>query len=142
VSFEKSTILRFAPLSELENPNAHNVPGFNPASRRTLKLRLTFNAKAVPYSRIRIYGYARWNVREINVQSGCEGKERCETKASVYNGLILESQALDADPPGVRLRVLYTEHSPSLMDYIAPSTIPFQVIGRFSALLAASMLSV
>jgi hypothetical protein len=36
---ESTLIFRFAPLSEDENPNAKNQPGYTPSFRRTLKIR-------------------------------------------------------------------------------------------------------
>jgi hypothetical protein len=112
----KTLACRFAPLSEAENPNARNRPGFTPAFRQTLKLRLRSSGNPVTYSALRVYGNARWNVREINVQSGCEGKAPVETSASAYNGRILDSKPFEANPRGIRLKVLYTEHEPGSND--------------------------
>lgn len=112
----KTLIFRFAPLTESENSNARNLPGYQPSFRRTLKLRLHFTGKPVPYSALRVYGNARWNAREIFVQSGCEGKEGAEIATTLYNGRLLASAPLEANPPGMRLKLLYTEHDPSSND--------------------------
>ncbi len=112
----KTIVYRFAPLSEAENSNAKNVPGFTPSFRKTLKLRLRFRGNPVPFSALRVYGNSRWNAREIVVQTGCEGQPPAEISASAYNGVILETTPFDASPHGVRLKLLYTEHEPSSND--------------------------
>src|SRR5215831_327570 len=66
------------PLSETENPNARNVPGFAPTFRKTLKVRLNFSENPSSYSGLRIFGNSHWNQREINLQSGLEGKPRAD----------------------------------------------------------------
>jgi hypothetical protein len=52
-------------------------------------------------------------VRTINIQSGCEDQERSAINATAYNGALLESKPLNADPAGIQLKLLYTEHPPS-----------------------------
>ena len=111
----ETMIFRFQPLSELENPNSKNVPGFSPSFRKTLKLRLRFSG-APAFSRLRAYGSSWWREREINIQSGCEGKESVPMSATAYNGIILGSHPLEANPQGVRFSILYTEHDPGSDD--------------------------
>lgn len=106
-------VYRFGPLSEAENPNVRNAPGFTPSFRQTLKLRLRFAGSPVVYAAARVYGESRWNAREIVVQSGCEGHPPTQISASAYNGRLLGSTPYQAQPGGVRLKVLYTEHEPS-----------------------------
>jgi len=109
---------RFKPLTGAENPNAHNVPDFQPTFRKTLKVRLHFRESPSSYSGLRIFGTSRWNQREINLQSGLEGKPRAELSVTAYNGVVLGSVPLKAadlnvratGSPSMRLKVLYTEH--------------------------------
>ena len=109
-------VFHVLPLTETENPNAHNAPGFQPSFRRTLKLRVNCSTAPSQIPGVRIYGRCRWNVREINIQSGCEGKEQLVLSTKAYNGMILDQKTLNADPPGLRLRLLHTEHPPSYDD--------------------------
>ncbi|PYV15042.1 MAG: hypothetical protein DMG21_16250 [Acidobacteria bacterium] len=109
-------VCRFKPLSEAENPNARNVPGYTPEYRKTLKLRLRFAGDYSDPSALRIYGNSRWNLREINLQSGLEGKPHRELSVMAYNGVVGGSEPLKASPPGIRLKVLYTEHEPDSND--------------------------
>jgi hypothetical protein len=109
----RTLVFNFMPLTEAENPNAQNAPGFHPSYRRTLKLRLSLTTTPSGDPRLRIYGQSRWNMRAINIQSGCEDQERSAIHATAYNGILLESQPLNADPPGIQLKLLYTEHPPS-----------------------------
>jgi len=112
----KTVSFRFKPLASTENPNAANVPGYTLSFRRTLKVRLRFAGNTAEHSVLRIYSNSRWNVRDLNVQRGCEGKERLTLSASAYNGEIQSTTPLGTTPDGVRLRVLYTEHEPSSND--------------------------
>ncbi|PYV26664.1 MAG: hypothetical protein DMG24_06570, partial [Acidobacteria bacterium] len=108
-------IFRFQPLSELENPNTKNVPGFSPSFRKTLKLRLRFSG-APSFLRLRAYGSSWWREREVNIQSGCEGKEWVPISVTAYNGIILGSHPLEANPQGLRFNILYTDHDPGSDD--------------------------
>jgi len=121
-------LYRFKVLTETENGNARNVHGFAPTFRKTLTVRLHYLEKPRPHSALRIYGNSRWNQREINLQSGLEGKPRAQLSVAAYNGVVLDSEPLtDADvkvgattgakvAPGTRLKVLYTEHGPDSND--------------------------
>ncbi|MFB3923357.1 MAG: hypothetical protein ACE145_16665 [Terriglobia bacterium] len=112
----KIVSFHFRPLSVAENPNAANVPGYTPSFRRTLKIRLRFSGEAAALSALRIYGNSRWNVRELNLQTGCEGKPRLVVSTTAYNGEIQSTEAFEGNPPGVRLKILYSEHEPSSND--------------------------
>jgi hypothetical protein len=125
-------IYRFAPLSEAENQNARNAPGFTPSFRETLKLRVRLAASAARLSSLRIYGNSRWSMREINVESGCESSAPTEVSATAYNGRILESRPLKGTLHGARLKVLYAEHPPgsndrTILTIRAGQTPPFGV---------------
>ena len=109
-------LYRFKALTETENANARNVPGFAPTFRKTLKVRLHYSENPPSHSALRIYGNSRWNQREINLQSGLEGKPGAQLSVAAYNGLVLGSQPIKARPPGMRLKVLYTEHGPDSND--------------------------
>ncbi len=109
-------VFDFQALSAAENPNAKNTPGFTPSFRKTLKIRVRFSGGSTGYSSLGAYGNSRWNVREINVQSGCEGKPVAQLAATAYNGVILSTAPMETNPPGLRLRVLYTEHDPGSDD--------------------------
>lgn len=106
----------FKPLTEAENPNAKNVPGYAPSFRKTLKLRVRFDVAPVRYSALRAYGESRWNERQIDIETGCEGKLNAQVSASPYNGEIIDSSVLPAPRRGLRLRVRYTEHPPESVD--------------------------
>jgi hypothetical protein len=106
---------QFEPLSPAENPNAGNLADFAPSFRRTLKIRTRMNSD-FRFAGLHAYGSSRWNVREINLQTGCEGKPEVVVSATAYNGSILSSQPLQSTPPGTRLGVLYTEHEPDSND--------------------------
>ena len=108
--------LSFTPLSEVENPNVRNAPGYSPVFRRTLKLRLGRSGGPVRYSVLRVYGRSSWNIREIDVETGCEGKEPRGISATAYNGKVLSLTSRDSKTFGARLRVLYTEHEPASND--------------------------
>src|SRR5579859_1811958 len=109
-------IFHFQPLSAAENPNTKNTPGFTPSFRKTLMIRLRFNGGSTGYSSLGAYGNSRWNVREINVQSGCEGKPAVQLAVTAYNGVILGAAPMEMNPASLRLRVLYTEHDPGSDD--------------------------
>ncbi len=98
----------FGPLTESENANARNVPGYAPSFRKTLKLRLRAVGSAPAFKALHAYGESRWNVRTLVVEPGCEGKEAPPVSASAYNGRILRD--------GSRMEVLYTEHPPGSAD--------------------------
>ncbi|MFL6352289.1 MAG: hypothetical protein ACJ74Z_10625 [Bryobacteraceae bacterium] len=107
---------QFKPLTEAENPNAENVPGYAPSFRKTLKLRVRFDRGPVRYSALRAYGESRWNEREIDVETGCEGKPHPQVSASAYNGEVIHTSVLPTPRRGLRLRVRYTEHPPESAD--------------------------
>lgn len=110
-------IFRFAPLSEAENPNTQNAPGYHPCFRRTLKIRLHFNGSPIPFKRVRAYSDSRWAMREIAIETGCDGKDRFEPRVTVYNGIILNPpRLLEQAHAETCLRVLYTNHEPSSND--------------------------
>ncbi|HUY15420.1 MAG TPA: hypothetical protein VMX16_17590 [Terriglobia bacterium] len=106
----------FQPLSEAENPNARNAPGYTPSFRRTLKIRLNHGNDRIPFKDLRAYSNSRWASREISVETGCEGTAAFEAKATVYNGIILDSSPLEGAASSLRLKVLYTQHEPSSND--------------------------
>jgi hypothetical protein len=106
----------FKPLSEAESPNAKNVPAYAPSFRKTLKLRVRFDGAQVRYSALRAFGESRWNERQIDIETGCEGKPSAEVSASAYNGEVVDSSSLTAPRRGLRLRVRYTEHPPESAD--------------------------
>ena len=112
----KTLVYRFLPLTEEENPNARNVPDFRPTFRRMLKFRVRFVGRPGTKTGFRVYGSSRWNMREINVQTGCEGRPGFEAGVTAYNGIIIGSTPLQAEPRGLRFKVLYTEHAPSSHD--------------------------
>jgi hypothetical protein len=109
-------VFRIQPLAEAENPNARNAPGYTPSFRRTLKLRLGFTGPAVPFRALHVYGDSRWNLREINIQTGLEGHTAVPVSATAYNGFVLATSPLASQPPGSQLKVLYSEHSPDSND--------------------------
>ncbi|PYV35528.1 MAG: hypothetical protein DMG22_02080 [Acidobacteria bacterium] len=109
-------VFHFQTLSAAENPNAKNTPGFTPSFRKTLKIRLRVSGDSAGYSSLVAYGNSRWSIREINVQSGCEGKPAAQLTATAYNGVILSTTPVEMNPAGLRLRVLYTEHDPGSDD--------------------------
>ncbi|MGI8960149.1 MAG: hypothetical protein ACR2IV_10390, partial [Bryobacteraceae bacterium] len=106
----------FKPLTESENSNAKNVPGYAPSFRKTLKLRVRFYGNRVRYSALRVYGESRWNECHIDIETGCEGKPNAQVSASAYNGEVIDSSALPAPRRGLRLTVRYTEHPPESAD--------------------------
>jgi hypothetical protein len=106
----------FKPLTEAENPNAKNVPGYAPSFRKTLKLRVRFDGGPVRYSALRAYGESRWNERQIDIETGCEGKPNAQVSASAYNGEVIHTSVLPTPRRGLRLRVRYTEHPPESAD--------------------------
>lgn len=114
--YKNNLILRFAPLSEAENPNAKNAPGYTPLFRRTLKIRLHFESPAAPIRRLRVYSNSRWAARDISIQTGCEGKSPFEIQATVYNGISLNVTPVNGARSTARLRVLHTDHDPSSND--------------------------
>jgi hypothetical protein len=121
VSAEKSLrgstlYFEFKPLTEDENPNARNVPGYAPSFRKTLKIRVRFDGNPVRYSSLRAYGESRWNQRQIDIETGCEGKAAAQVSATAYNGEILDSTALPQPRRGLRLNLRYTEHPPDSAD--------------------------
>jgi hypothetical protein len=104
------------PLTEAENPNAKNVPGYAPSLRKMLKLRVRFDEGPVRYSALRAYGESRWNERQIDIETGCEGKPNAQVSVNAYNGEVIGSSMLPAPRRGLRLRVRYTEHPPESAD--------------------------
>jgi hypothetical protein len=112
----KTLMIHFLPLSEAENPNVQNAPGYAPLFRRTLKIRLHFKDTAAVFKRFRVYSDSRWAVAEISVETGCEGKTPFQAEVTAYNGYILNSTALQGTPSRIRLKVLYTDHTPSSND--------------------------
>lgn len=109
-------IFDFQPLSTAENPNARNAPGFTPSFRKTLKIRLHFKGASSGYSSLAAYGNSRWSIREINLQSGCEGEPPVHLSVTAYNGSVLSATPMEMHPAGLRLRVLYTDHDPDSDD--------------------------
>jgi hypothetical protein len=112
----KSLVFRILPLTEGENTNARNVPGYAPSFRRTLKVRLRFTGRPVPFRALHIYGDSRWAARVINVQTGIDGHAQVPVSATAYNGFVAETFPLESKPPGIQLKVLYSEHSPNSND--------------------------
>lgn len=112
----KALVFRIQPLTEAENPNARNVPGYTPSFRRTLKLRLRFTGRPTALRALRVYGDSRWNVREVNIQTGLDGHAAAPVAATAYNGFVLATSPLESQPRGSHLKVLYTEHAPDSND--------------------------
>ncbi len=112
----KSLVFRIQPLSESENSNARNVPGYTPSFRRTLKVRLRFTGHAARFRALHIYGDSRWAVRVINVQTGIDGHAQEPVSVTAYNGWVAETLAFEARPPGIQIKVLYSDHSPDSSD--------------------------
>lgn len=112
----KFLVFRIQPLTEAENPNARNVPGYAPSFRRTLKVRLRFTGQPAAFQALHVYGDSRWNVREANVQTGLDGHAAVPVSVTAYNGFVAATSPLESKPPGVQLRVLYCEHSPDSND--------------------------
>lgn len=112
----KTAAFHFSPLSEAENPNAKNMPGYAPLFRRTLKIRLHFKSSRSNFRRFRAYSNSRWAVAEVGIETGCEGKRPFKAEVTVYNGYVLGSTALQGIASGVRLKVLHTDHTPSSND--------------------------
>lgn len=100
----------FKPLTEAENPNTINVPGYTPSFRKTLKIRVRFDGKPIRYSGLRAFGESRWSRRRIDIETGCEGKAPVHVSATAYNGEVLDSTSLPQPRHGLRLTVRYTEH--------------------------------
>jgi hypothetical protein len=107
----KSLVFRIQPLTEGENSNARNVPGYTPSFRRTLKVRLRFAGRPTPFRALHIYGDSRWAARVVNVQTGLDGHTQVPLSAAVYNGIVAATLPFDSKPPGIQLKVLYSEHS-------------------------------
>ena len=106
----------FKPLTENENINVRNVPGYAPSFRKTLKIRIRLDGNHAAYSDLRAYGESFWNQRHVDVETGCEGKAAELVSTTAYNGEILDSTALPAPRQGLRLTVRYTEHPPLSAD--------------------------
>jgi hypothetical protein len=113
---ENTVYLEFKPLTEGENANLRNIPGYAPSFRKTLKIRVRLDGNQPGYSRLRAYGESLWNQRHIDVETGCEGKTAEQLSATAYNGEILGSAELPTPRHGLRLTVLYTEHPPQSAD--------------------------
>jgi hypothetical protein len=112
----KTLTIHFLPLSEAENPNVKNAPGYAPLFRRTLKIRLRAKGSPAVFHGFRAYSDSRWAVAEIRVETGCESKTPFKAEVTAYNGYILNSTALQGTPSGIRLKVLYAAHTPSSND--------------------------
>jgi len=106
----------FKPLTEAENPNAANVPGYAPSFRKTLKIRVRFDESSIRYSGLRAYGESRWNQRRIDIETGCEGKALVQVSATAFNGEVVGSTSLPQPRHGLQLTVRYTEHPPDSAD--------------------------
>jgi hypothetical protein len=112
----KTVIFRFDPLTTAENPNVKNAPEYAPTFRKTLKIRLVSVKGPIPPYRLRLYGTSRWNVREINLQTGCEGNPTHRLSVTAYNGKILESTFSEGTSSTGRVKVLCTDHEPQSND--------------------------
>jgi hypothetical protein len=106
----------FKPLTEAENVNVRNVPGYAPSFRKTLKIRVRLDGNQAGYSALRAYGESLWNERHIDIETGCEGKAAEQVSATAYNGEILDSVVVPRPRHGLRLTVRYTEHPPQSAD--------------------------
>ncbi len=107
-------IFRFEPLSESENPNAKNRPGWTPRFRRALKIRLRFSTTEPPLvSHLQVFGQSRWSVRRVVIESGCEGRPAGPVSVTAYNGHILSSSSQGRT---TLVDVLHTEHEPDSND--------------------------
>jgi hypothetical protein len=105
-----ATLISFDPLSPDENAKARNRPEYTPRFRRALKLRLRFEAGEAPLvTKLQVMGASRWNVRDVRVETGCEGKPKSAFTAGIYNGRIVQQ-----NPDSLRL--LYLEHPPDSND--------------------------
>lgn len=100
----------FTPLTQGENPNVKNFPEYAPSFRKTLKIRVRIDGDHTRYSVLRAYGESHWNQRQIDVETGCEGKAAEQVSATAYNGDIMDSVMLPKPRTGLRLTVQYTEH--------------------------------
>jgi hypothetical protein len=60
-----------------------------------------------------VLGPSRWNVRDIRIESGCEGKPAGPLEVTAYNGRIARTTA---DENVTHVRVLYLEHYPDSND--------------------------
>lgn len=112
----KTLIFRFLPLSQGENLNAKNAPGYAPSFRRTLKIRLHFGGHPPPLAQLRAYSNSRWALCEIILQTGCEGNKPFEPGVVAYNGRVLHSTPFKTAASGAHLKVMHTCHEPSSND--------------------------
>ena len=108
----------FKPLTEAESPNARNVPGYAPSFRKTLKLRVRFDGNRVRYSELRAYGESRWNVRHVDIETGCEESQERRSRFLRVRTTARFLIRRHSQPPrrGLRLTVRYTEHPPESAD--------------------------
>ena len=112
----KSLVFEIQPLTEAENPNARNAPGYTPSFRKTLKVRLRFGEKPSSFKALHVYGDSRWSQREVIVQTGLEGHAAVPIAATAYNGFVLATSPTGADGTRSQLKILYSDHLPDAND--------------------------
>ncbi len=88
---------KFAPLVESENPNAKNLPGLN--YRRTLKMRLVFNAEP-GLEKVGVTSGSKRASAQVRIELGAGEPARHEWTGSfrVYNGWLKGVQLWKASP--------------------------------------------
>lgn len=96
-----------APASEeIPNKQRTNTPPVN--SRRTLKVRLRFDDTPAPEVKsFEAFGPSRWNIREVLLEMGCQGKPVSALSLDAYNGRVLNTTT---EGNLTHARVAYLEH--------------------------------
>jgi hypothetical protein len=75
---------------------------------RTLKVRLRFDGgHASTVSSFQVFGTSRWNVRDLRIETGCEGKPPFSLSTEAYNGRIIRTEP---EGQATRIQILYLEH--------------------------------
>jgi hypothetical protein len=107
-------VFQFDPLTDQENPNAAHRKAYQPRLRRALKVRVRFDGGEAPLiSKFEVFGSSRWDSRNIQIETGCEGRPPAQVSVEAYNGLV---DQLSTDGNIAKAQVSYMEHRPDSND--------------------------